>query len=214
MVDRMEQLVRIKNLTNVVVLLAGSAAIVGCGSSSPPKPAAQPPVAAQRPVQSSDASNLDIGRGKSQQADQPTISKSGKHQKGHATPGLTDNDTNSSTSNRANPCTLVSLREARVITGGAISGSAEAPLGPTCVYELAHSKAPITLAVESSSFSSVTRQMTKRQQLTVRGHKAACGRLGSQMLFVMLPGGRLLHVTASCSVAERFASLAIGRLTA
>jgi hypothetical protein len=48
----------------------------------------------------------------------------------------------------------------------------------------------------------------------VGARKAYCGSLGSQMLYVPLTGGRVLHVTASCAVAQRFAALALSHLAA
>ena len=41
-----------------------------------------------------------------------------------------------------------------------------------------------------------------------------CGQLGTQMLFMPLPSGEVLNITAPCSVAQRFASVALSRLAA
>jgi hypothetical protein len=227
----MEQLVRIRKLAAVLALCAGSVAIAGCGGSSTSNTTAAS-VAAQRPHQAETASNLDIGRGKTQhlgapesaraghtrsQAGQysPTlITKSHKVQKGRPTPALSSDDHNpqSVSSSQPNPCRLVSVAEVKSISGQTITSSLEAPLGPTCVYKVSNSKADITVAVESANVSQITRHMTKRQQLTVQGHSAYCGQLGSQMLFVPLSGGRFLHVTAPCSVAQRLAAVALSRL--
>ena len=49
----------------------------------------------------------------------------------------------------ANPCKLVSRSEAQTIIGRTVSASIEAPLGPTCIYQLAGSKSEITLQVEN-----------------------------------------------------------------
>jgi hypothetical protein len=114
----------------------------------------------------------------------------------------------------ANPCRLVSLSEAHSLTGGAVVGAMEAPLGPTCVYRAGGSKATITLAVEPARVSQIQRQMKKRQRLIVRGRTAYCGTLGTQMLFVPVRPGEVLNVTAPCSIAKRFATVAIGRLAA
>ena len=46
--------------------------------------------------------------------------------------------------------------------------------------------------------------------MTVGAHKAYCGSLGTQMLFVPLAGARVLHVTAA--IARRLAALALSRL--
>jgi hypothetical protein len=108
----------------------------------------------------------------------------------------------------------VSLSEAQAITGGAITGRIDAPLGPTCIYKVGGSKGDITLAVESMSYATVTQQMTHKNSLLVQGRHAYCGRLGAQMLFVPLTGGRVLNVTAPCAIAQRFARTALSRLAA
>jgi hypothetical protein len=111
-----------------------------------------------------------------------------------------------------NPCSLVSRSEAQTITGRAVAASTEAPLGPTCIYEFRGSKAEITLAVESMSLSQATNHLRNRTPINVRTRHGYCGRLGTGTLFVPLPGGHVLNVTAPCSVAQRFATLALGRL--
>jgi hypothetical protein len=113
-----------------------------------------------------------------------------------------------------NPCRLVSLAEAHTITGGSVQSASEAPLGPTCVYQLSGKEPDITLAVESAKLAQATHGMRPRRTVTVGGHTALCGRLGVQMLFVPLTGGRLLNVTAPCSIAQQFAGHALGRLEA
>ena len=135
-------------------------------------------------------------------------------QKGRSTPALSGDDHNPVKATGPNPCRLVSLGEAKAITGGAIAASSEAPLGPTCVYKLGGSKSDITLNVEHVSVSQATTHMTGRQQVTVRGRRGYCGTLGTTMLYVPVGGGQILHVTAPCMVAQRFAALALGRLAA
>lgn len=212
---RTEQPLRITKLTSIIALGLAATAIAGCGGSAPQKPAAQDPVASQRPLQASNASNLDIGRSPAQQNDkgkQPKVSRGARIQRGHATPDQADHDGVPITN--TNPCKLVSVHEANTMTGGAIAGSRLAPLGPTCVFSLDHRKANITLNVEASNFSEVTRPMVKREQLEIRGHKAYCGQLGSPMLYVQLSGGRVLHVSAPCLIAQRFAQTALSHLAA
>ena len=135
-------------------------------------------------------------------------------QQARQTPGSTNDEKSPSGARQLNPCQLVSVHEAESITGGMIVNRVEAPLGPTCIYTLSTSKAPITMAVQSQSFSQVTRNLAKRQSVKLRGHQAYCGNLGAQMLWVSLGKGKLLHVTAPCSVAQRFAALALNRLAA
>jgi hypothetical protein len=109
------------------------------------------------------------------------------------------------------PCGLVPLGEAQSITGGEIAGRVEAPLGPTCIYHLSNSKADITMAVESMSFSQVTHQLSSRKPVDIAGRHAFCGKLGNQMLFVPLGSGKLLNVTAPCAIAQQFAARALTR---
>jgi hypothetical protein len=233
--------VRITNLASAIALCAASTAIVACGGSSSPTTTTQPTSIAQHPRQTAGASGLDTGSSGTRQAQtqpasggpastqphgakqttmsqsktkQPDVSRGRSVQKGHPTPVQSGDDNNPVSSNQPNPCKLVSLTEAKAITGGAIAGSTEAPLGPTCIYKVAGSKAAITLNVESLSFSQATSHMAKRQQITVRGRRGYCGNLGAPMLYIPLSGGQILHVTAPCGVAARFADLALGRLAA
>jgi hypothetical protein len=131
-----------------------------------------------------------------------------------ATPTSTKDDHGSTGAHALNPCTLVSAGEARAITGGGIVATSEAPLGPTCLYLGSHSRPQITLALESTSYSQASRRLDKRTEMLIRGHQAACGRLGRQMLFVRVGPRRVLNVTAPCSVARQFAVLAVSRLAA
>jgi hypothetical protein len=108
----------------------------------------------------------------------------------------------------------VSLPEAATITGGAITKLIEAPLGPTCIYSGQGSSAGVTLALETESFSQATSHMTARKHVVVSGHRSVCGRLGRQMLFVPLGRYQLLNVAAPCGIAQRFAAVAVGRLSA
>lgn len=216
----MEQPVRTRHLATLVAVCAGLAALVGCGGGSSPTTNA---VVAKHPDQASVASDLDMGRAKAQQTAaaphfskqaQSKVSKGHRSQKGKPTPALSNDDHNpaGASSGQPNPCNLLTGAEAGAITGKEITRTLEAPLGPTCVYKIAGSKSDITLAIESSNLSQVTHHMGKRQQLNIAGHKAYCGKLGSQMLFVPLTGGRFLHVTAPCPVAQRLAAVALKRL--
>lgn len=234
----MEQLVRTRKLACLGALCVGSVALVGCGGSSSPATTTQQATAAHHPQQTAGASSLDTGAsqthggrqashgsaGTQTRSDthataqahvtQPDVSKGQTVQKAHSTPSQSGDDHNPVSASGPNPCRLVSLSEAKAITGGAIAASREAPLGPTCVYKLADSKSDITLNVEAASVAKATAHMSKRQQVTVHGHRGYCGTLGASMLYVPLAGAQVLHVTAPCSVAQRFAALALGRLAA
>lgn len=140
------------------------------------------------------------------------MNRAGKLQKGRHTPASSDDDVSLTTASAFNPCGLVTLAEARTITRGAIKGRKEARLGPTCIYREANAKNNVTLVLETLSVSQVARQMIKPAKLTVAGHRAYCGRLGMQMLFVQLGTERVLNVTAPCPIAKRFAKVALKRL--
>jgi len=145
--------------------------------------------------------------------DKVTPTQAVKVQKARPTPGASKDDQNTRIA-ATNPCTLVSASEAQSITGGSV-GAIEAPQGPTCIYKVAGAKTSITMAVESISLAQVTHQIAKPAgRVQVGTHPAYCVKLGTQMLFVPLSGSRLLNVTAPCSVAQRFAALALNRLSA
>ena len=226
----MEQHVWITKLAGAVAVGAASIALVGCGGSSSSDSSAQAGAPASHPQKTAVSSNLDTGvaqgstsesSGSSSGSGHATASshaKAGQVSKGHhvqrATINPATNDDHNPAITLPNPCKLVSLSEAKTLTDGAISGTSEAPLGPTCVYKLQGSKAAITMSVESSSLSQVTKHMAKRHEVTVKGRRGFCGKLGTQMLYVPAPGGQVLHITASCGLGQQFAALALGRLSA
>jgi len=129
-----------------------------------------------------------------------------------ATPSHSNDDLSATGAEPLNPCALVTLAEARRITGGALTRRVEAPLGPTCIYSGSGRAGAVTLAIESESLIQVTGHMRARWRLVVSGRRSVCGRLGTPMLLVALNRYQLLNVTAPCAVAERFAALAVGRL--
>ena len=53
----------------------------------------------------------------------------------------------------SNPCTLVSRAEAQAILGRPIDTPVDAPLGPTCIYQLVGTRNLVTLTAESIDFS-------------------------------------------------------------
>lgn|GEM_PF-3979401 len=110
------------------------------------------------------------------------------------------------------PCKLVTHSQAQAILGHSIAAPQEAPLGPTCIFQSTGSPGTITLAVESIDFASIKAHMHNRKQVKVAGHRAYCGYYGQQMTYVLLPGGRVLNVTAPCSLGLRFAAAALPHL--
>jgi hypothetical protein len=223
------------------IACAAAIAVAGCGGSSSQHTTTHTQAGRQTPLQSNpdvgaarpqlEASahggqgvqgghRAQAGQGGHGKAAQGALSKradermaaAGKVQRARG--GTTDHELPATTPKPLNPCRLVSRAEAGSIAGRTVTASIEAPLGPTCVYQFSAPKSNITLTIESMSFSQVTHQMQKRTAVTVAGHRAVCGQLGAGMLFAPLSGGRVLNVTAPCSVAQRFAALALSRLTA
>jgi hypothetical protein len=214
--------------------LAGSAAVctalalAGCGGAAPASSGTTVTHAA-RPTPAH--SNPDIGDEGSQvnpsRAPAPgsrKVNTVGRHaqvsriragrrvQSARPTPSSSNDDVSATGAKPINPCSLVSTAEAKTITGGAITQRVEAPLGPTCIYRGTGAKANITLAVELQSFSQITRTMRGGRAVTLNSRRAYCGRLGAQMLFVRLPAGQVLNVTAPCTIARRFAAVALEHL--
>lgn len=146
----------------------------------------------------------------------PTIrgrSRNERTQKGR-TSSLEENEDNKTLDHLANPCRLVSASQAGSILGEPTVRPVEAPLGPTCIYQPKASKANVTLSVQSVAMGPATLHLAHRQTVPLQGHKGVCGKLGTQMLYVPLSDGQVLNVTAPCSVAVKFASIALGRLGA
>jgi hypothetical protein len=215
-----------KPTVSVGIYCIAAVVLAGCGGSSRPTATIH---ARQTPLMS----NPDIG-GARQRSGQPTAAlgqlrpnrshstlRTGKSRlttaqvvKARQTPETSKDDKSYTGVKLLNPCTLVSLSEAQNITGGAITKLTEAPLGPTCVYSGHGKSGGITLAVETESFRQVTHRMSARKPVVVRGHQSVCGRFGTQMLFVPIGRYQLLNVTAPCGIAQRFATLAVSRLSA
>jgi hypothetical protein len=219
-------------LAGIAVLAAAAALLAGCGASSAPKAGAPPTSTSQTTTQRAHPtpaqSNADVGGAQGQTTTaqpgsagshkvRPKISEVKRGhvvQRAHLVAATSKDDSGSAAAIRINPCRLVSVSEAEAITGGPISGRVEAPLGPTCIYRQAGSKTDITLAVETTTFASATHGMSKPTKVLIKGRSAYCGKLGAQMLFVPLPDGTVLNVTAPCAVAQRFAATALSRLIA
>lgn len=144
-----------------------------------------------------------------------------KHRPQHGTGGAEINDDNpghADVGNQAatghNPCTLVSRAQAQAILSTAIDSPVEAPLGPTCIYRPAGGSSLITMTVESADFTTISTHIRHRTQLAVGGHTAYCGTYGQPTVFVPLASGRVLTITASCTVGTKFAATALPRLGA
>jgi hypothetical protein len=114
----------------------------------------------------------------------------------------------------SNPCKLVPRAKAEQITGARIKSVLEAPLGPSCIYQLAGSKQTITVTVQATPFATIKRKLAKVQRRTVAGRTAYCGVYGRVTTYVPLPHGKLLTIAAPCSTGFRFAAVAVPRLGA
>jgi Protein of unknown function (DUF3558) len=140
----------------------------------------------------------------------------------HAAPGTGGNSTNDDNPGQADvasssgkggsvrPCKLVTRSQAQAILGRSLDAPQEAPLGPTCIYQ--SSGSTITLTVESIDFAAIKAHLRGRKQTEVAGHRAYCGSYGQQMTYVPLTDGRVLNVTAPCSLGLRFAAAALAHL--
>jgi hypothetical protein len=112
-----------------------------------------------------------------------------------------------------NPCALVTRAEAGAILGRQIAKITNAPQGPTCIYQpRGAAKNSVTLAVEAVDVAVVRKQSRVLSQVKLAGRPAYCVKLGAVKMFVALPGGRALNVTAPCQMAASFATKALARL--
>jgi hypothetical protein len=130
--------------------------------------------------------------------------------RGDAAEGPAKND--GSTSAPQNPCTLVTRAEAQAIIGASIDAPRVQPLGPTCIYQTAHSSTFITMAVERVNFDQVKPQIQDIVPVSGLGHQAYCGNYGRPTIFVVLDSTRILNVAAPCNVAKQFAAKAMPRV--
>jgi hypothetical protein len=111
----------------------------------------------------------------------------------------------------SSPCKLVSAKQVGQISGHQVTKTTLAPLGPTCIWTLRHAT-EITLSTERQSASALAREMRSRRAVTVARHHGYCGKLGGWEVELPVSSGRVLVVTAACSVAERIAAIAIPHL--
>jgi len=221
----------LRKLTTLASAAAVCAAIAGCGASdvltaatrdarttrTEGRTRASGPIAVvalardTHPRQSADAGELRaLGRQLSGRANSvgPTAV-----QHAAATPG--SKEPQEPTGNGApqlNPCTLVTAAQAESITGASAVGIVEAPSGPTCIYTPrgpAAGRSEITLTVEPVKFSVAISHLAARTASTIEGMQADCGTLGRPTMFVRLPKGAVLLITAPCAQARRFAADAL-----
>jgi hypothetical protein len=113
---------------------------------------------------------------------------------------------------RFTPC-LVSRAQARAFLGAPVVAPVEAPQGPTCIYRSEDGDAFVTVAVQSLDIDQLKRELQLPRAMAIADRRAYCGRHGQPMLYVSLSGNRVLSVGAPCSVARRFATTAVARLS-
>lgn len=148
-------------------------------------------------------------RGKNVKADEAPesvkLSTSGKARSGLAT-----------TANRTipNPCALVSLAQARAGIGHQVTASHLAPLGPSCVFTLAHPAGTMTVQVESVYWTPKSAGIRKNATVDVGGRVAYCRTSHTQALFAPVARGEVLVISGPCAIAARLASVALPRLGA
>ena len=111
----------------------------------------------------------------------------------------------------AAPCGLVSRSQASAIVGERVSTPRSAAQGPTCIYR--SRKSFVTVAVQTLDFAKLKPRLGRPQRVNVSSRTGYCGNYGQQMLYVPLHGGSVLTVAAPCAQAQRFAALAVKRLS-
>lgn len=113
---------------------------------------------------------------------------------------------------RFTPCNLVTRRQAQAILGAPMREPIEAAQGPTCIYRSRDGRSFVTLAVQSLDFGRLRPRLRLPRRVRVGDRTAYCGTYGQPMLYVPLPGGRVLSVAARCAIARRFAGRAVRQL--
>jgi hypothetical protein len=202
----------------LIALVLVAALLSACGGQSKPSPPGSPDNPLVARTTASDATTS--GRVNEAASAGKKSGRSGAASEG-ATPKASEQPgyqklverQSSKPRSRFTPCNLVTKAQAGAIVGTPLQDPLEAPQGPTCIYRSQDGKSFVTLAVQSLPFSTLKRQMRKRQRVDVSNRTAFCGMLGQPMLYVSLSHGRVLSVAAPCKVARRFAATAVGRLT-
>jgi Protein of unknown function (DUF3558) len=180
----------------LIALLLATVLLAACGGSSKPSP---PPGSPQNPlVAQTEKSNP------ASEAGRPASAGPGYQ-------GLVESQASKPRS-RFTPCNLVTKEQAQAIVGLPLRDPLEAPRGPTCIYRSRDGKHLVTLAVQPLDFAKLKRRVHGRQAVSVANRSAFCGTLGAPVLYVELPGRRVLSVAAGCEVGKRFATAAVRRL--
>jgi hypothetical protein len=214
--------------TLLIGALLGAAVLAGCGSDGASQPAPgtpENPLVARTPASSESSTGRSQSPGRSNEATAPkskgsTAHGSGRSDGSSSSEGAQKQDyqrllerQTKHPKSRFTPCNLVTQDQATAIIGSPIQQPLEAPQGPTCIYRTRDGKRFISLAVQSVKFSTVKRQVRRRQSVTISDRTGICGRYGQPMLYVPVSGGRVLTVAAPCGIAKQFALKAVPRLS-
>jgi hypothetical protein len=186
-------------------LVAATAALTACGAghSTPPAPGSpQKPLVAQQTRLGGAAAERRSNEGTTAPAQaKPGYDALVKKQSRHPR-------------SRFTPCNLVTAAQATAIVGAPVQKPIEAPQGPTCIYRTRNGKSFVSVAVQASDLKKLKPHLRLRQRVDVAHRSAYCGTYGQPMLYVPLSGGRVLSVTAPCSIAKQFAIRAVRQLSA
>jgi hypothetical protein len=168
----------------------------GASSARAAAPVAQPPTHAKRPARA--------------HAGTPARSHATTPARSHAT---TPRRQKPLAPAAGRPCSLVTKAQAGAIIGAAVTEPLEAPLGPTCIYQTPRGKPYITLSVQKADLGKLRARLRAPRAVSVAHRTAYCAGAGAKTLYVPVGGGRVLTVSAACTVAARFAALAAPQLT-
>ena len=242
MSKRLEQHVWITKLAGAVAVGAVSVALVGCGGSSSSDSSTQAAAPASHPQKTAVSSNLDTGVAQAQSAG--ATSEVGRHLGvGRLVFGLPRRAVLARQAGRGDqgppraagrrstpPPTTTTTRRSRCRTRASSSAcprprrspTARSPAPPrrrsdrpaSTSFRAPRAPMAITMALESSSLSQVTKHMAKRHEITVKGRHGLCGKLGRRWCTCRCRAARCCTSPLRAVVGQQFAALALGRLSA
>ena len=207
MTDRASAATRsgLSRVAGVGLATAAALGLAACGGSTPTQDrVTHAPVQAGRGVVPSAQFFAGKRRDVARSADSRPV-------KARSEPDAVDDEVSNTGARPVNPCKLVSRTQASAITGSSIGKPVEAPQGPTCIYSVHGSPGTITLALESTPFSTVRPQAQLHGRISVKvdGRAGYCGAIGTPTLIIPLHGDRFLSVNAPCPIAAAFAARAL-----
>lgn len=111
------------------------------------------------------------------------------------------------------PCSLITMSQARAALGQSLRTPTQAPLGPTCIFHSTKGTEVATMAVEKEQFDQIRPKVSGIKTATVAGKATYCGVYGKPTLFAPLDSDSLLVISAPCPQAQKMAAAALPRLT-